>query len=325
MLRAYLKRHYKIMLMLAMFIAVYAAVFSLYELPTEAVAYAGAICAVLGSVLFAAGYLSFLRRHNTLKELSGRIILSLEGLPRPKGALEDYQELIRLLFAEKTRVETMALRDRRETEDYYTMWAHQIKTPIAAMRLLLQEQDTPENAALSAELFSIEQYVEMVLNYLRLDSDSSDLVLRRYELDSVIRQAVRKFARLFIMKRLALDFQETGLTVLTDEKWLLFVIEQLLSNSLKYTRKGTISIYAEGMSLVIQDTGIGVRQEDLPRVFDRGFTGYNGREDKKSTGIGLYLCRRICGKLGHGIRMESELGRGTRVIISLASRERTFE
>ena len=155
----------------------------------------------------------------------------------------------------------------------------------------------------------------MVMQYLRLDSDYSDYVLTRHALDDIVRQAVRKYARLFILKKITLDFCETGLTVLTDEKWLLFVIEQILSNSLKYTHSGAISIYAEGGTLVIADTGIGIRPEDLPRVFDKGFTGYNGRADKKSSGIGLYLCRRITDKLGHTLKIASEVGRGTRVYI----------
>ena len=185
----------------------------------------------------------------------------------------------------------------------------------AAMRLLLQQGAEPDRAAVSAELFRIEQYVEMVLSYQRLGSDTVDLVLRRVELGRVVRGCVRKFAGLFIMKKLPLELGEVGLEVLTDEKWLAFVIEQLLSNALKYTREGSINIRVEGRSLVIEDTGTGIAPEDLPRLGERGFTGYNGREEKGSTGLGLYLCRRVCDKLGHSLRFESELGRGTRAVI----------
>lgn len=171
---------------------------------------------------------------------------------------------------------------------------------------------------MSAELFRIEQYVEMVLSYQRLGSDTVDLVLRRVELDRVLRGCVRKFAGLFIMKKLPLELEETQLEVLTDEKWLAFVIEQLLSNALKYTREGRIHIYAEGRSLIIEDTGTGIAPEDLPRLGERGFTGYNGRAEKGSTGLGLYLCRRICNKLGHSLRFESELSHGTRAIIGFS-------
>ena len=156
-------------------------------------------------------------------------------------------------------------------EEYYTLWVHQIKTPIAAMSLLLQEEDTPENGELSMELFRIEQYVEMVLQYLRLDSPDHDLAFRSVDVDDCVRQAVRKYARSFIRKKIALDFQETGIETVSDEKWLVFVLEQLLSNALKYTPSGSISLSVEEpLTLVIEDTGIGIAAEDLPRICEKG-------------------------------------------------------
>lgn len=316
MLFNYLKRHYKIILLLGIFIVVFYIVFSLYELPAEAVLYAAALCFALGAVLFLIGYLRYLTHHRELTGMLSNVGVSIDDLPRPRGALEqDYQELLKALFKEKMRVQSESDAAYFEMIDYYTLWAHQIKTPIAAMRLILQSEENSQNAALRAELFKTEQYVEMVLQYLRLGSSSTDFVIKTYDLDTVIRQSLRKYARMFILKKLELDFKETGLRVLTDEKWLSFVIEQLLSNALKYTSSGKVSIFAEGMALVIEDTGIGINPEDLPRVFEKGFTGYNGREDKKSTGIGLYLCKRIIGKLGHTIAIDSAPGRGTRVTI----------
>jgi len=326
MLPAYLKRHYKIILMLILFVAVFSAVFSLYELPLEAVLYAALLCFCIGAVLFVLGYSRWLRHHRELRALLGRVTASLDELPNPSGAVErDYQDLLRALWAEKARIEARNLTERREMTDYYTLWAHQIKTPIAAMHLLLQQGAADKNAELSVELFKIEQYVEMVLSYLRLDSESSDYVLKACDLDGIIREALRKYARIFIWKRISLRFKETGKRVLTDEKWLCFVIEQLLSNALKYTPEGSIRLYAEGDMLVIEDSGIGIRPEDLPRVFEKGFTGYNGREDRKSTGIGLYLCRRVCDRLGHGLSLESEVGRGTKARIDLSSSETIME
>ena len=176
------------------------------------------------------------------------------------------------------------------------------------------------------ELLKIGQYVEMVLSYLRLDSDSTDYVLREYPLDDILRQAVRKFAKMFILKKITLDFQETGKTVLTDEKWLLFVVEQVLSNALKYTPAGgTIRIYGDGATVVIADNGIGIREEDQARVFEKGFTGYNGRADKKSTGIGLYLCRQVMDRLYHGISLTSRPGQGTLVRLDLSREWRMVE
>ena len=135
---------------------------------------------------------------------------------------------------------------------------------------------------------------------------------------------IHKFARIFIGKKLSLEYQEVSETVLTDEKWLGFVLGQILSNALKYTKKGKISIYmskSRPHTLVIEDTGIGIRAEDLPRVFEKGFTGYNGREENRSTGIGLYLCGKIMKRLDHGIRIESELGKGTKVFLELGRKK----
>ena len=127
------------------------------------------------------------------------------------------------------------------------------------------------------------------MTFLRLDSESTDYVLKEYALDPIICQAVRKYAPAFIMRKLTLDYKPVDVSVVTDEKWLLFVIEQLLSNALKYTLSGSVSIYLETpRTLCIADTGIGIAPEDLPRIFERGYTGINGRDDKKASGIGLY-------------------------------------
>ena len=323
---AYLKRYGKVILMFSLFVGIFALVFSLYNLPREAVWYAALLCFVLGVFFFLLGYLPYLSRHRRLLELLRNSRFSLDDLPRPKGVVEaDYQALARSLFQEKQSFAAHYDVMQSEATDYYTLWVHQIKTPIAAMELLLQAEEAPQTTALSAELFKIEQYVEMVLSYLRLDSEQSDFLLRSYDLDGIIRQALRKYARLFALGHLRFEFRETGLTVLTDEKWLCFVIEQVLSNALKYTFQGGIRIYGEGETLVIEDTGIGIQSEDLPRVFEKGFTGYNGRADKKSTGIGLYLCRRICLKLGHEITIQSQVGRGTRVLLHFAQKKPVLE
>jgi signal transduction histidine kinase len=325
-LLSYLKRHAKIILMLCLFTAVFAAVFSLYDLPAEAVLYAALLCLCVGAALFGVGYARWLRHHRMLSSLAERAAGLPDELPVPSGALEeDYQDIIRGLWSEKARAEARFEAERRDMADYYGLWAHQIKTPIAAMRLLLQQEESRRNAEPALELFKIEQYVEMVLSYVRLESESTDLVLRKCDLDELIREALRKYARMFILKKIALDFTGTGKTVLTDEKWLSFVLEQLISNALKYTPEGSVRLYAEGDELIIEDTGIGIRAEDLPRVFEKGFTGYNGREDKKSTGIGLFLCRRVCDRLGHRLSIESAVGRGTTVRVDLSAADTLLE
>ncbi len=320
-LGAYFGRHWKLVVLLAGCLGICSSVFSLYGLPLESVGYAFVLCFALGLALFVLGYLRFLRRHRELEGLLVQIREKALPLPPPRGLLEkDYQALLQALASERA---ALALEDRKRLQDmtdYYTLWAHQIKTPIAALGLLLQEEPRPE---LEGELLKIEQYVEMVLGYLRLGSDTTDYVFHTCHLDALIRQSVRKYARLFILKKISLDFQETGQTVLTDEKWLAFVIEQLLSNAVKYTPEGgRVRIYGDGETLVIADSGIGIQPEDLPRVFEKGFTGFNGREDKKSTGIGLYLCRQVLDRLNHGISIASRPGQGTPVRLDLSRQTR---
>lgn len=327
MLLQYLKRQGKLLVLLAGSAAVFAAVFSLYDLPVEAVAYAAVLCLALGGLLFGVGYALFARRHRELAALLYRAEEPVIPLPEPRDLLEeDYQALLRAVCTHRARLAAEKEARLRDMTDYYSMWAHQIKTPMAAMDLLLQEETSSNKAAMEAELLKIGQYVEMVLSYVRLGSDSTDYVLRTVELDPLVRQAVRKFSGIFILKRIRLDLEKIDRRVLTDEKWLSFVVEQVLSNALKYTPDGgAIRIYGDGETLVIADSGIGIRPEDISRVFEKGFTGYNGRADKKSTGIGLYLCREVMDRLGHGITLTSRPGQGTLVRLDLARQQRIME
>ena len=325
-LLAYLKRQRLLLILLAGIAAVFATVFSLYDLPLEAVGYGALLCLVLGAVLFILGFRRFRSRHRELRQLLDRAEEPVLPLP-PAGDLleEDYQALLTAVAAHRTRLLARERDKLEDMTDYYTLWAHQIKTPMAAAGLLLQE-DPPPREQLEAELLKIGQYVDMVLGYLRLDSDSTDYVFQDTDLNALIRQGIRKFARLFILKHITLDFRETGRTVLTDGKWLSFVVEQLLSNALKYTPAGgTVRIYGDGETLVVADTGIGIREEDLPRIFEKGFTGYNGRAGQKSTGIGLYLCRRVTEKLNHDLTIVSRPRQGTIVRLDLSRTMRTME
>ena len=294
-------------------------IFWLYGLPGEAIAYLLCLCCIGTSFWAVLSFVRFWRKHKILRKMEEAIFVTAEDLPETTTLIEeDYQHLIQRLVRENRQRQAAADSMLEDLTSYYTLWVHQIKTPIAAMDLLLQAG--PDRATeMEIELQKIAQYVDMVLQYLRLDSTDKDLVLQRCQLDAVVRQAVRKYAKLFILKKIQLVFQETKWEVLSDEKWLCFLLEQLLSNALKYTPEGgKISIFLEGeTNLVIADTGIGIAPEDLPRVFEKGFTGNNGRMDKKATGIGLYLCRRVTNLLGHTISIASEPGVGTQVLLGL--------
>ena len=318
-LGSFLARRWAGLLLFLVCAGIFALVFSLYDLELEAVLYAGGLCLLLLLAVLAADFCRSLARRRRYEEIFRNLPLLPEELPAARTVEEaDLQEILKELGRRMEAALTEWENWRQESMDYYTTWVHQIKTPISVMRMTLEGEDTEEHRELSAELFRIEQYVEMVLSYLRLDSDSSDYVFQEYDLDSIIRQAVHKYAPLFVRKKLRLSYEPVNVKVLTDEKWLLFILEQILSNSIKYTQEGSVSItLTPDKVLNISDTGIGIAPEDLPRIFERGFTGYNGRSDKKSTGLGLYLCKKAAGRLSHKISVQSKPGAGTVVSIDL--------
>ena len=319
-LKAYWKQCRKGLGIFLLFSLIFLFVFLLYGIPMEAVVYPAILCGLLGLLFLALDMHRAWRTYRQLEILKTLPAPLMEPFPEP-DTLEagEYQEIVQALREGQKQLESgMALR-YEEMVEYYTIWAHQIKTPIASMRLTLQNEDSELSRRLSEDLLRIEQYVEMVLCYLRLDSSSTDYVFQEYDLDSIVKQAVRKFAGQFIRRKIRLDYQPLNTRVVTDEKWLLFVVEQVLSNALKYTpAAGTVTIdLEEPKTLCIRDTGMGIAPEDLPRVFEKGYTGYNGRNDKKASGIGLYLCRRICKNLNHVISVDSSLDSGTVVRIRL--------
>lgn len=304
--------------------AIFALAFALYDLPLGAVGYPALLCLALWLCVTARRYAAEKKRHALMQRAAQCSAEELTGLPSPRTIAETDDEAVLRALCDGQRCREAAHNAKyADTVAYFMTWAHQIKTPIAAMRLTLQNLDSAESRRLSGELCRVEQYVEMVLAFLRLDSDSNDLVLRRTALDEPVRKAMRKFADAFIDRRLRLDYAPLNVFAVTDEKWLGFVVEQVLSNALKYTPPGgtvRIALLAP-KTLVISDTGVGIAAEDLPRIFERGYTGYNGRADTRASGLGLYLCRRVCTMLHHRIWAESTIGEGTSVFIDLAQHD----
>lgn len=296
----------------------------LYEYNTEPVLYSLTIFLVLFIFWGIWDYRLQLKKHKLLTSYDTITGKSIQELVAEKNILpKDYQNIIVRLEQEKIASNNNHLQKEQELSDFYTMWVHQIKTPIAALRLLLQT--SPDNTfGMKNELFKIEQYVDIILGYIRMDDMNHDLVLRHYSLESMVKQAVKKYSSLFIQSKLSLKMEDLSVDVLTDEKWLVFVVEQLLSNAIKYTPEGSIHIHATSSlkdsivknELIIEDTGIGISSDDLPRIFERAFTGYNGRMDKKSSGLGLYLCKTILNRLGHNISITSVPSKGTCVTIT---------
>ena len=235
-------------------------------------------------------------------------ILEIKDSPLSRALYKSVEENKKFRDSEKKR--------RADVKNYLTIWTHQIKSPIFALRLLLKK-DEINKIECEKEIFEIEEYVGNILGYARLNADSTDYVFDKYNLDEIIRGVIRKYSIQFIGKNNSLDFCETKKIILTDAKWFSFLLEQIISNAIKYTQNGRVAIYLKKDELVIEDNGIGIMAEDLPRIFDAGYTGYNGRLEKKSTGLGLNLSKNIGKSLRVILRCESEPKIGTKMYINL--------
>lgn len=313
-------------------VGIFIVVAFLYNIRIDALKYA-LLLVILWLLLYViTEYHRFRKKHLLLERFKKSTQECTKELPECRNLLElDYQELLGIFDEKILELKSEARIKGQDLSDYYGMWVHQIKIPIAAMHILLQSVEDenpalPELKEMKMELFKMEQYMEMVLTYLRMEDMSGDLQFEKVSLDKILKQSVRKYSQMFILQKIRLDYRPVERIVLTDEKWLEFVTEQILSNALKYTKNGgEIRICLEEKRgrecLVIEDNGIGIQAEDLPRVFEKGFSGYNGRADKKSTGIGLYLCKKIMDKMGHKIWIDSEVGKGTRVYLELTRQE----
>ena len=297
--------------------------------------------AVLDAILLLITVLvGFFRYSSKVKALSNALKRPVEEQAQLPEATDDvemlYHRLLENQSIARSESESSAAIRQSQMRDYYSMWVHQIKTPISAMKLLLEVEreelgqlicdDEQSQYLLSDnmdsfedELFRIEEYVSMALQYQRVSSTENDFVLEKVGVDGVIRDTIKKYAKIMIRRHIGINYSGTGQEVYTDGKWIAFMLEQILSNAIKYTPQGVVTIETaeekDRFFITIKDTGIGIKAEDLPRVFEKGYTGYNGHADKKATGIGLYLCRQMADKLGHTIRMESEIGKGTKVWI----------
>ena len=286
--------------------------------------YALTLC---GAICLAAFIVSLLMLRRKLRLLD----TALHHLPEEPSALppgpsptdEAWRALTEAYQAQSRELAGRMREDARETADYYTLWLHQIKTPLAALNLLAQSPGEVDRGLLRQETLKIEQYASIALDYQRLQSIHSDLHLTHVPLYPLCCQAVRRLRPLFQYGQISLTLAPFDGDALTDSKWLLVILMQVLTNALKYTPPGGRIVVRQTQPglLLIEDTGIGIRPEDQARVFDRGFTGQTGRGQEKSTGIGLYLCKRICDELGHGIALVSEVGVGTKVTLDLRRSE----
>ena len=316
-LKSYLKKNIKVYILFVVFIAIFFIMFYLYNLPLEALIYTGSFCFLAALVASFSDFVNYRESYKKLIFLEKNILNDLEDLPKSLDIrINYYHKIIEKLYEELEKLTQENRQKNTDMVDYYSMWVHQIKTPIAAMNFLLDNEEI-DRKILQQELFKIERYVEMVLTYIRLDSISSDYVITKINLDEVVKDSVKKYATIFINKKIKLNYVSHETMVISDKKWLSFAFEQILGNSVKYTSTGgEITIETCENKLVIEDNGMGIKEEDLPRIFEKGFTGFNGRYEKKSSGLGLYLCKKTLDKLGHHIDISSKVGEGTRIEIT---------
>lgn len=333
----FIKQNYIWILMIVTMSCIHLLYMYLIGARKQDVVYAAVLDAMIIIITVLAGFLGYSSKVKALSNALERPVEEQAQLPEATDDVEMlYHRLLENQSIARSESESSAAIRQSQMRDYYSMWVHQIKTPISAMKLLLEAEreelgqlmcdDEQSQYLLSDnmdsfedELFRIEEYVSMALQYQRVSSTENDFVLEKVSVDGVIRDTIKKYAKIMIRRHIGINYSGTGQEVYTDGKWLAFMLEQILSNAIKYTPQGVVTIETaeekDRFFITIKDTGIGIKAEDLPRVFEKGYTGYNGHADKKATGIGLYLCRQMADKLGHTIRMESEIGKGTKVWI----------
>ena len=217
------------------------------------------------------------------------------------------------LLEENKRLHMSIISGRRELKDYFSLWVHQVKTPITAAKLILDNNVDDRETKVKAQIMYIEQYCDMAINYLKLMNTETDMDIAELNLDEIIKSILKKYSTIFILNHITLNYEPIAETVVSDARWLSIMIEQFISNALKYTKKGsvTISYDKENSVLYIRDTGIGIRSEDIPKIFDRGYSGLNGRMNEKSSGLGLFLAKEIGNRLSIEITVNSEVGKGS--------------
>lgn len=221
------------------------------------------------------------------------------------------------LLDENKRLRSTYINEKKDLEEYFLLWTHQIKTPITVANLILNKKSDPDTKKLKEEMFYIEEYTNMAINYIKLTDRATDMDIEKVDLDRLIKTLLKKYSLIFINKRISLDYENTNVEVIADSKLLSIMIEQIISNALKYTEEGNISISfdKEKSTLSIMDTGIGIRGEDLVKIFDRGYSGFNGRVNHKSSGLGLFLVREISKILKLRVEVKSKLGQGSEFLI----------
>ncbi len=314
----YFKENFKLYLLYILFLGLTFLTLRLHHLPLQPFADIFLFLTFVLAVYSLIQIYVYVRKNRQLQKLAQRELTSQLRKFLPKAATRSeqfYQEMLLRALEEKDLQQQQIVENKAEILEDFGLWLHQIKTPLAGLDLLVQSEQ-PDQLQMKGELFKINEYLQMMLNYLRQNLDHEDLLIEKIELEPLVKEMLRKYALFFSQKNLRLVLKPLKVTVYSDRKWLTFILEQLLFNAIKYTNNGEIAWYWQDEQLVLADTGIGIRAEDLPRIFEKGYTGYNGREQQRASGLGLYLCQLIAPKIGVRLKITSTLGQGTRVWIA---------
>lgn len=276
------------LLIIALILLLFLIVFYLFDFMFRAYLLSVSIIIIIYVIYFITHFFTFIDEENKTKQIE---ILEKQ-IQQLKNKQSSYQE---------------------EIESYFLLWVHQIKTPITASKLLLERKDENNKEEVLQEIIQIDNYTNLALNYLKIMNESTDMSFKEIELDTIIQNIIKRYAMIFIHNKTKLHYEKIDSNVLTDPKWSTVMIEQILNNSLKYAKGNDIYIYFDQRTneLVIHDTGIGISESDLPKIFDKGYSGFNGMLDEKSSGVGLYIVRKISRRLNQKVTVDSKLNEYT--------------
>lgn len=314
----FLKDHYLYILVAALVLAATGIFLSAFAIPVHAILFVLALLAAVFILIFTREYLKRKQYYDSLLEMFERLdkkFLIAELMD--EGGFADSAIFYDILKRANKSMNDEVAAQRLQAQDYAEFlesWVHEIKTPIASARLTAQNNPSDATARMAEDLSRIEQYVQNVLFYARSSIVEKDYLIRQTTLDALVKKALRENSRLLIEHKTAVQMDSLNITVYTDEKWVLFILGQIIANSVKYAAAEHRQIVfsgedgAQNATLHIWDNGIGIPAADLSRVFEKGFTGENGRKFAKSTGMGLYLCKKLCDKLGIQIASHSQDG-----------------
>ena len=318
---------------------IYIILISIYLKAMETEIPAILIVIAISTIFFCAGFIiSYLKSNKYLKDIDKMMdnltekYLITEIMPKPSRAerLAYYRILKK---ANKSMLENISIikQQQKDYKEYIESWVHEIKIPITSVKLLCENNKSDITAKIDEEIEEVNNFVEQALFYARMDQVSNDFMIKNINLNNVIRNVLARNKKIMIQNNMKVELNNINTNCYTDEKWLEFIINQIIQNAIKYRKEKnaniiiTISENKENVILNIKDNGIGIKTSEIDRIFDKGFTGTNGRNQKKSTGIGLYLCKRLCQEIGMEIKANSKENEFTEIKIIIPRNKKINE